>query len=221
MPTTMRILYRMETASAHERALILGFFGVASALLCWCVPTPQHSVIWETPLLPALWFGLVLCSGVALWSSRSPFDLFAVLLASFVAWVAAFETTFHLNQNILDQIQASSSSRLGAPVINYLVGMCGMIGGLLGSTIVVCAISAILRSFMTWAQPILFGTVAGSFLEFMVEPSQGGLPIHIGSVLPLFLVWQISVAASIAFNLKPKLTYIPPPQRPHSFVPGA
>ena len=213
----------MGTASAYERALILGFFAAVSALLCWLIPTPQYFVLWDTPLLPALWFGLVLCSGVALWASRSIFDLFAVLLASFVAWVAAFETTLHLNQNILEQIQSSSSSGIGAPAINYLTGMCGIIGGFVGSAIVICAVSAVLRSLLTsnsWALPILLGTVTGSFLELMVEPSQGGLPIHIGSVLPLFLAWQTSVAASIAFGVKPQLTYMPPPQRPQTLAPN-
>jgi hypothetical protein len=187
----------MQIASANERALILGIFAVVSAVLGWYLRTPHFLIIRNTDPLPALWFGFVLCIGIVLWASHSLFDLFTVLLASFIAWVAAVETTIYIIRNIVDPITSRPS--------NFLVGMCGMIGGFVGSAIIVFAISAILRGFRTgngWAKTIFVGTVAGSWLELIVPPSQNGLPIHIGSELPLFLVWQTSVAASIAFNLK-------------------
>lgn len=165
--------------------------------------------IHNTPLLPALWFGLVMCAGLVLWASRSPFRIIVVLLACFVAWQAAVETTAALHDSIAQQMRSSAPASAvvpdsGFPVIDYLWGLCGLVGGMIGSGIVVLAIFAVLNSFRTsncWAPPILFGTVAGFLLEFAEDPTAGGLFIHIGSMLPLFLVWQIAVAASIAYNL--------------------
>jgi hypothetical protein len=38
-------------------------------------------------------------------------------------------------------------------------------------------------------------------LEFAVLPTEGRLPIHVGSYLPLYLVWQTTIAASIGYGL--------------------
>jgi hypothetical protein len=52
-----------------------------------------------------------------------------------------------------------------------------------------------------WARTILFGTVGGLFLEFDDGPLEHGLPVHTGSIVPLFLVWQSIVAALVAYSL--------------------
>jgi hypothetical protein len=201
----------MGTASAIERAAILGIFAIPSALLCTYLPTPPYLTIWQTPLPPALWFGVVLCFGTALWISRSPFDLLAVLLTSFAAWVSAFQTTIRVHDSIVFQIHRAPPPEIPTP-LNYILGISGAIGGFIGSAIVVFGISVVIRSFRTfdaWAKTILLGTIAGSLLELEIDPTENGLLIHIGSILPLFLIWQTSVAASIAFSLKPDLTYAP------------
>ncbi|HEY1746061.1 MAG TPA: hypothetical protein VGG11_04770 [Xanthobacteraceae bacterium] len=97
------------------------------------------------------------------------------------------------------------------PSLAYLDVGCGMVTGLIGSAIVVAAVSAVLPAFQTsgaWARTTLFGTVAGSLLELTNDGLAPALPIHIGSTLPLFLVWQVSVAASIGYALagKPDLS---------------
>jgi hypothetical protein len=214
---TARILYRLETASAPERALILAALSIVSAILSWRLPTPDLLFIYHTPLPPAFWFGLVLCAGVALWASRRPFDLFVVLLASFIAWHVAVETTSFIHDNIAQQINSPAPANTNAPIfsappVNYLWGLCGMVGGLIGSSIVVCAIAAVIKGFRTsncWARTILFGTIAGFLLEFAEDQAEGGLFIHVGSLLPLFLLWQMSVAGSIAYDLKPQIAYKP------------
>lgn len=204
------IIQRLKAASAHERALVLGILAVVSALLSWSLPPPDYLFILHTPLPPAFWFGLVLCAGVALWSSRSPLILAAVLLAAFLAWVAAVETTLHIQDRIESQIvslrapTALTLSNLSSPVINYVWGLCGMVGGMVGSAIVVCAIAAFLKDFRTsnsWAPIVLFGTIAGCFLEFAEVPTPTGLFVHIGSLLPVLLMWQVGVAALIADGL--------------------
>ena len=88
--------------------------------------------------------------------------------------------------------------------INYVLALCGAFGGLVGSAILALAVSAIsreFRSFESWARLTMCGTAAGVLLEFAVLPTEGRLPIHVGSYLPLYLVWQATVAASIGYGL--------------------
>jgi hypothetical protein len=199
-----RIISRLQTISARDRALVLGTLAVISALLCNFVPTPAVLIIGNTPLLPALWFGLVLCIGTALWASRRVFDLSIIMLSSFAAWFAAVETAAGLHLSIERQVKAALPSGASAPSLAYLDAGCGMIAGLVGSAIVVAVIWAAIKAFRTsgaWARTMLFGTVAGSLLEFINDGLTPALPIHIGTALPLYLVWQVSVAASIAYAL--------------------
>lgn len=200
------IVQRLKSATAYERALYLAILAIGSALLSWRVPEPDIVFLDKTPMLPALWFGLVLCAGVALWSSRSPLALVVVLVASGAAWFAAFEITFHVQGTILDQIVAQSGAsapNFATPVADYLYGLCGMLGGLVGSSVLVVIVSTVvsaMRSVPSWTRTILIGTIAGLFLEFLASRVEGGLFIHTGSVLPLLLVWQTSVAASLAYS---------------------
>jgi hypothetical protein len=57
-----------------------------------------------------------------------------------------------------------------------------------------------IRTVPAWTRTMLVGTIAGLFLEFLEGHAVGGLFIHIGSLLPLFLIWQMSVAASMAYS---------------------
>ena len=207
MRTAPGIISQLQALSAGERALVLGTLAVISALLCNFVPTPAFLIIGNTPLLPALWFGLVLCIGAALWASRRSIDLAIVMLSSFAAWYAAVETAAGLHLSIERQVKAALPSGASAPSLAYLDAGCGMIAGLVGSAIVVAVIWAVIPAFRTsgaWARTILFGTVSGSLLEFINEGLAPALPIHIGSALPLYLVWQVSVAASIGYALAGK-----------------
>jgi hypothetical protein len=201
------IISRLQTVSVRGRALVLGTLAVISALLCNFIPTPAFLIIGNTPLLPALWFGLVLCIGTALWASRRSVDLAIVMLSSFAAWFAAVETAAGLHLSIERQVKAALPAGTSAPSLAYLDAGCGMIAGLIGSAIVVAVIWAAIKAFRTsgaWARTMLFGTVAGSLLEFINDRLTPALPIHIGSALPLYLVWQVSVAASIAYALAGK-----------------
>ena len=207
MRTAPGIISQLQALSAGERALVLGTLAVISALLCNFVPTPAFLIIGNTPLLPALWCGLVLCIGTALWASRRVFQLSIIMLSSFVAWFAAVETAAELHLSIERQVKAALPSGASAPSLAYVDVGCGMVAGLVGSAIIVAVISAAVHPFRTsgaWGRTILFGTVAGSLLEFINEGLTPALPIHIGSALPLYLVWQVSVAASIAYALAGK-----------------
>jgi hypothetical protein len=203
--------YRLETAAARERALVLGALAVVSALLSWRLATPRFLVVRDTPLLPALWFGLVLCIGIALWASWNVLRLFVVLTSCFPAWILAVETTLYVQHSIKTYTRniprpGSTVLEFLLPIVNYLWGLCGMVGGFLGSAIVVLAMSAALPVFIkssSRVRTILVGTLSGVLLEAMAAPSENGLSIHFQSLLPVFLVWQISVAASIGYGLEP------------------
>jgi len=195
MRTAPGIISQLQALSAGERALVLGTLAVISALLCNFVPTPAFLIIGNTPLLPALWFGLVLCIGTALWASRRIFQLSIIMLSSFAAWFAAVETAAELHLSIERQVKAALPSGASAPSLAYVDVGCGMVAGLVGSAIIVAVISAAVHPFRTsgaWGRTILFGTVAGSLLEFINEGLTPALPIHIGSALPLYLVWQVT-----------------------------
>ena len=201
------IIRRLKSATACERALVLAVLALGSALLSWGLPEPDIVFFHKTPMLPALWFGLVLCAGVALWSSRSPFTLVIVLVACGIAWLAAFETTVHVNSSIEDQIVSQPGApvpNFSVPIVNYLLGLCGMLGGLIGSGVLVLIVSTVvssIRSVPAWTRTILIGTVAGLFLECLASRAVGEWFIHADSLLPLFLIWQMSVAASLAYSL--------------------
>lgn len=210
---TARIPNRLKNATAPERALLLGALAVVSALLSWRLPTPHALVVRDTPLPPALWFGLVLCTGIALWASRTALRLLIVLIACFVAWTLALETTLYVQHSLKLLVRgiarpAPAGLEFILPASTYLWAWCGMIGGLLGSAIVVLVISAVLPAYRKsgshW-RTILLGTLAGAFLEAIVAPSDDGLPIHFQSLLPVLLVWQVCVAASIGYDLKPQV----------------
>src|ERR1700683_319614 len=111
------IIPRLRTVSAGERALVLGTSAVISALLCNFVPSPAFLIIGNPPLLPALWFGLVLCIGTALWASRRVFDLAIIMLSSFAAWFAAVETAAGLHLSIERQVKAALPSAASAPFL--------------------------------------------------------------------------------------------------------
>jgi hypothetical protein len=220
---------RLGVASARERALTLGAFSVLSALLANYFPELGLLNIFGPPLLPAVWFGLVLCAASMLWVSRKPFDLFVLLLASCLAWIAAYHVTVLVHDSIQSQFSqvaitpnidpAQPDTVPPAPAIrtiSYIDGVSGMIGGLIGSTIIVFGISIILPSFRAfgfWAQTILVGTLAGCLLELADPPLDGGVPFHLGTFLPMYLTWQIGVSSTIANNLTPRLNYPRPPER--------
>ena len=216
MPDASATRSRLQTASASERALVLGALAVVSALLGNFIPTIDFLTIGHTPLLPALWFGLMLCTGTALWASRRTFDLLVIFLSSFAAWFAAVEAAVALHLNLERQMQAALPTGSSPPSLAYLDVGCGMVAGLIGSAIVVVAISAVIPAFRTsgaWARTMLLGTVSGSLLELTNDGLAPALPIHIGSALPLFLIWQTGVAASIGYALAGKPGFPAKPQQ--------
>jgi hypothetical protein len=91
------------------------------------------------------------------------------------------------------------------PTINFMFAVCGVLGGLVGSTIVTFGLLLIckeFRAFENWARVVMAGTVLGILLELSVKDDK--LALHLGSLLPLFLGWQVTVAAIIGYCMVPR-----------------
>src|SRR5262245_8891388 len=129
----------LSNASASYRAIILAALAIVSAILsnfAWrggILWTPRVAV-WDIPLLPGVFFGTVLALAIWLWVSRSIFAIAVILLSTAVAWFAAeftAEYAFFSIQKMLEEIAAPGK----LPMINFIFAVCGVLGGLVGSTI--------------------------------------------------------------------------------------
>jgi hypothetical protein len=91
------------------------------------------------------------------------------------------------------------------PPINFMLAVCGVLGGLVGSTVLTFGLSLVCKefgAFEKWARVVMPGTALGILLELGLKDEK--LPVHIGSMLPLFLAWQVTVAAVIAYCIVPR-----------------
>jgi hypothetical protein len=191
----------MSRSSPRSAAALLAIIAVASALLTNFLPSdpwevllvgPQHDRI---PLLPGVYFGVVLCVGLVRSGARKPVGLAVALAAVVVAWICAWKTGYEIYMR-LDRyspgtdVLGSASAR--AP---YLLAAAGLLAGIVGSVITLAGISFASPGFRTasnWARTLAIGALAGLLL---------GLNATLESMLPLFLVWQPAVAASIGHGL--------------------
>jgi hypothetical protein len=191
--------------SPGRRTLVLALLAVFSALL-----STYALSFWGVngaPVLPGIYFGLVLGLGV-FWITRRKSDLFTVLAVTTIAWFLAYQTARHVYEFIdseLGRIQKQAAPDSASVVlsfqVNYVLALCGALGGLVGSFLTGAGISFVSKEFYAngnWARTILIGMITGTLLEFA---SWG---IGDSSFLPLFLVWQSSVAASIGYGLARK-----------------
>jgi hypothetical protein len=187
--------------------MVLAGIAIGSALLSVYIGWDARVLTFiDVPVLPGLYFGLVLGIGVLLWATRSGLKIATVVILTIVAWVCGVKTAFSVHEFIMQTVNeiAQTPGRLAATLPNYAFALCGVLGGLVGSIITTIGISAVsrdFRSFNNCARTIIVGTVAGALLELGVGGSDAKLPIHIDSLLPLFLIWQPGVAASIAYGL--------------------
>jgi len=195
----------LKDLSAPKAALFLAALAVVSALLSDFFPyfpnTDNFPTLGGAPLLPGLYFGLVLCIGVFLWEKRSPLALVIVLIGVIIAWILSWRTAIAVH-DFLNDFRTGDPASGEVRKLPYMFAMAGLIAGLVGAFGTVIVISIACPDFREpndWLRTIAIGTVAGALLHFGDAPS--------GSVLPLFIIWQAAVAASIAYGL-----VIPPPR---------
>src|SRR6516164_3943043 len=147
----------------------------------------QTLVSLNTPLLPGIYFGMVLGLAIWFWVSRSPLKILTAL--------------GEIDQ-MLKEIAAPGKI---FPPIKFVLAVCGVLGGLVGSTILTFGLSLVCKefgAFENWARIVMPGTALGVLLELLAKDDK--LPVHIGSILPLFLAWQVTVAAIIGYCIVPR-----------------
>src|SRR5216684_2516982 len=173
----------LNNLSAQRAAFFLAALGVA-------------------PLLPGVYFGLVLCLGVFLWEKKGPIELAIVLIGVVIAWILAWRTALSVS-DFLNQFHAGDITTADSRKFPYIYAIAGMMSGLVGSLGTVVAVSLVSPDFREhgdWLRTIAIGTVAGALLHFGDAPN--------GTFLPLFIVWQGAVAASVGYGL-----FIPPKRK--------
>jgi hypothetical protein len=212
---TSYLAEKLANISPVRRAFVLASLAVFSALLSTYASWEAGILVVNgTPILPGIYFGLVLSLGVFWWITRRKSELFTVLAITTIAWILAHQTAHQMFEfidgelvRIQKQVAPDSAPIIPiAPQVPYVLAMCGAIGGLVGSFVTGAGISFVSKGFYrggNWARTILIGTITGTLLESALAAGTAprSLPVHVGSLLPLFLVWQCSVAASIGYGL--------------------
>jgi hypothetical protein len=192
----------LSNASASNRAIILAALAIFSAILSNFAYFP---LVFLNPLLPGIFFGTVLSLAIWLWVSRHPFKLGYILLATAVAWVGAKITAEHVFGSIQQMLVEIAPGGATFPTINFMFAVSGVLGGLVGSTTLTFGLSLVCKEFgefENWARVVMPGTALGVLLELGAKDDK--LPAHIGSILPLFLAWQVTVAAIIGYCIVPR-----------------
>ena len=192
----------LSNASASNRAIILAALAIVSAILSNFAWLP---LVFLNPLLPGIFFGTVLSLAIWLWVSRHPIKLGYMLLATAVAWVGAKTTAEHVFGSIQQMLVEIAPAGTPFPTINFMLAVSGVLGGLVGSTTLTFGLSLACKefgAFENWARVVMPGTALGVLLELLAKDDR--LPVHIGSALPLFLAWQVTVAAVIGYCIVPR-----------------
>ncbi len=164
-----------------EAGIILAICGVISGLLSAYVTGPSFELL-GTPMLPALFFGIVLALGIYSWEARHPIPMLIVFVGVVVAWWAAYTTAL----NLYDEKNKMALIWIGA------------VSGFVGAALTAAALWIASEDFRTQAnviKTIVFGTIAGTLLYFI---ESGGV-IH--GLSPLFVIWQAGVAGMIGYAL--------------------
>jgi hypothetical protein len=144
---------------------------------------------------------MVLGLAIWFWVSRSAWKILTVLLSTVIAWVAANFTAVHAFgaiQQMLEEIAAPGKLPMIIPtMINFMFAVCGVLGGLVGSTILTFGLSLVCKefgAFENWARIVMPGTALGVLLVGAKDDN----------ILPLFLAWQVTVAAVIGYCIVPR-----------------
>ena len=201
----------LSTVPAPRRAIFAAAGAIATALMSNYLPGTIN--IFGVPILPGIYFGALLSALLHIWKVRSTFETLAVLVLTLVAWIAATRTAIYIHDHVMIYLrEVAGSGNIREP--NYLYALCGIIGGFVGSSITAFAISSVCKNFRTfenWARTIAVGTGAGVLLECYLRRASddfsyyNDLPLHVESLLPLYLVWQSGIAACIAYGIHPVL----------------
>lgn len=164
-----------------EAGIILAVCGIISGLLSAYVSIPGIE-LFEVPMLPAIFFGIVVALGIYSWESHNPIPMVIVIVGVAIAWWAAywFALTF--------------SDRNSANSLIWVGAVSGAIGAALTSVGLWVA-SEDFRKTNNVILALVIGALAGMLLRLI----DGGGPLH--GTAPLFVVWQAALAGLIGYAL--------------------
>jgi uncharacterized membrane protein len=197
---------KSSPTSPRISALLLALLAVISALLSSYASTDAWGLLTlfdqpkDMPLLPAIYFGLVLCTGIYIWESRSLSATGILLLAILISWICAWQVTVQLHLYLTSAIATNppviaEGSNQNEFLKEFALMISGFAGGLIGSwgtAVGVSLVSPNVRNRSFFVRTVLVGFVTGGVLQTT-------------QLLFLFTVWQPAVAASIAYGIcRPK-----------------
>ncbi|MBX3514248.1 MAG: hypothetical protein KIT15_06480 [Xanthobacteraceae bacterium] len=165
----------------REAGIILAVCGIISGLLSAYV-TVEGTELLGVPMLPAVFFGIVIALGIYSWESHNPIPILIVFAGVVIAWWCAFR----LAVSLYDEKNKLALLWIGA--------ISGFAGALL-SSIALWIASEDFRANRSIVKTVIFGTLAGTLLYFMESAG----PIH--GLTPLFVVWQAGVAGIVGYAL--------------------
>lgn len=201
METMNRSIKVFVEATGYRRIILLAALAVISALLTQFAPIDPWKILHITwlhgaevaaPILPGVYFGAALAVGAYAWKRNSLFAAGIILVSTAIAWIAAWECAFRTLSH-LEQLRTSVAAPLlgaGKPPIAFFI-FAGIVGGFVGGALTLVGISFAIPDFRTvnnWSRTLLVASVAGMLLAIDEK------------WLSLFIVWQVCVAASIAFG---------------------
>src|SRR5262249_17130495 len=140
------ILLSLSPTSA---AALLALLASLSAMLsAYASPTIIRVPYFNAPLLPAVYFGLVLCAGVCLWNSKSKLHLIAVFVATIIGWTGAWEGA------ITVFLSTSGASCPSCPLTTEMTEITrkaasGVVGGFIGSLSILLSKYSLAGTFVT------------------------------------------------------------------------
>ena len=167
-----------------EAGIILAICGVISGLLSAYVSWPGFE-LFGVPMLPAVFFGIVVALGIYSWEARHPVPMLIVFVGVVIAWWVAYMIAL----NLYDEKNRIALLWVGA------------ISGFAGAALTSAALWIASEDFRTTAnltKTMIFGTLAGTLLYF-IEGS-GLIPAQHG-LAPLFVIWQAGMGWLIGYAL--------------------
>jgi hypothetical protein len=128
-----------------------------------------------------------------------------IFLSTVLAWFAAVKTGRYVDSMINQMVHEIAPADTLFVRINYTNAVCGVLGGLVGSSIVALSFAVMCKEFraiQNWASIVIPGTALGFLLE--CAGSDNKILLHKGSLLPLFVAWQMCLAGVIAYRIVPR-----------------
>jgi hypothetical protein len=209
--------------SSIKRPLLLASLAVVSGLLGVFAGFPRDVTVGVVPLLPGVYFAFVVAFATFFWAGRDILRTSMVFLMTVFAWYLAVRVALHIYSTIDDAVRAqyplpkspapgpddAFPDNIRWPVhAPYLLGMCGIVAGFVGSLVTAFAVSVAARRFRLaqhWMRTLLTGSALGLLLELESYPKFLPTfftdPIFNGNLLLLYVCWQAGVAGSIAYGL--------------------